>query len=526
MNWATRKSFVFMKKPLFCVPLSLMALACSYALGQSTDTPSVAMPGRPSSQTPPPPLRIVQVPKAGPILLPAPSSLQERSKQPLTAEEAASIALALQPNVTIAKAQADSARATFLQTQAGLLPSVTFVSAYTYASTIAGLGTGTGAVSGNNQGGTNASANPNFLNQMVLRQLLFDFGRTRDTVNESKALANAALTSLTKVQADLVFAVKSQFYATQSAQQLVEVSEADVKSRQDQLDLATASYKAGLGPPVDVVTAQTSLAQSTSALVQAENNFVIAKITLAAEMGIDPRTPIMLAASTEHSVELAPNRNDLQSFVSEALQHRPEVVLAQQTLAAANYGLSSARKGQAPNLSFVASVGAGGAYDPFANDNFSLGLSLNFPLYDGGLTPARIKQASAGLSQSLAELKAASITVISDVAQAYANLQTADQRVKIDAANVSNAQEAVRLAQGQYKAGVTTFIQVTTAQAALVAAQGEQVSALAAQQTARAQFLRALGRPVPGVPGVKVDPKHPVPAPGYPTVPTGQGMKN
>jgi outer membrane protein len=452
-------------------------------------------------QIPPQPLQIIPIPSAGPIALPLVAGLP--AQKPLTADEAARIALTLQPSVAIAKASADAARARYLETQSAILPSLTLNSGFTYATII---GT-SGSASTVSAGGSSVSATSSFGNVVSLRQLLFDFGRTRDSVNQAKLLAASAQSAVAITQADLVFAIKAQFYAAVSAQHIVEVDRADVKSRQDQLALATAQFKAGLGAPADLENASTNLAQANSSLAQAEGAAELAKIALAAEMGIDPRTPIQLADGEEPDVRLAPeDPAALSRYTEEALRNRPELQFAQQGLQAANFGLSSARKGQAPSLNLTASVAAGGSSQPFINQNTALALGLTFPLYDGGLTPARVKEAGAGLQQAIQNLKAAGLTVVSDVAQAHINLQTAAQRVKIDAAGVAAAQEAERLAEGRYKAGVTTFIEITTAQAALVTAQGEQVSAQAALQTARAQFIRAVGR-TSGILRTLADPK-------------------
>ena len=119
-----------------------------------------------------------------------------------------------------------------------------------------------------------------------------------------------------------------------------------------------------------------------------------------------------------------------------------------------------------------------------------MGVSLNWNFIDGGFAAGAVKTATADVQIAQADLKQASLTAVSDVSQAYSNLKYAEQQADIAKSQVANATESVRLAEGRFKAGVATFLEVTTAQAALVLAQSQQVNAQTQIQQARAQLQR------------------------------------
>jgi outer membrane protein TolC len=78
------------------------------------------------------------------------------------------------------------------------------------------------------------------------------------------------------------------------------------------------------------------------------------------------------------------------------------------------------------------------------------------------------------------------------VTSAYLNLKTAEQRVTTAEAEVANAQESLRLAQGRYRAGLGVFLDVIDTQAALLTAETNQANAQLAVDQARAALAHAI----------------------------------
>ena len=434
--------------------------------------------GHALAQTPPQKPNTTPIPATPPLVLPPPPTSGEIGTNPISADEAAMIGLRLQPNVTVALAQAASARGQVQVAMAALLPSATATSQYEWLFTF----------NLRNSGATSASQH-GLVASISAKQLLFDFEKTMDQVREARANAKAAAYNLSAVQANLVFQVKQQFYTVVENQQLVTVFEAEVKSTQDQLSLTVAQLSAGLGVPSDVVTATANLANATSSLVQARETYLLSRVTLAALIGVDPRTPLVLAASSEP----ANDATDLNALVDSGLRNRPEILQAEQTLRATGYSVSVARKQLLPSINLSASVSSAGIGSQSNNDSGVLGISLNWTFFDSGLSAGEVAIARASALEAKANLVTQTQAVVSDVSGAFVGLQAAQQRVEVAGSAVANAQEGLRLAQGRFRAGVTTFVEVTQAQATLVTAQSSQASAQSALQIARAQMARAIG---------------------------------
>ncbi|MHB9134274.1 MAG: TolC family protein [Armatimonadota bacterium] len=430
-----------------------------------------------AQQTPPIMPNIQETPLPPAVELPAPATLPaDVPNTPLTAEEAARIALHHQPSITVATAGLAAAQARQQQAHAGLKPNLVVGAGYsniTTTSDIAGGSPGGGAT------GFQTSAN--------IRQLLYDFNHTRTLVQQSKALESAAGANLTRVRSDLVLQVKQAFYLYAQNTRFVDVNAANLKNRQNHLALAQARLKAGVGLPVDVVRAETAVADAVLALNLARTSASVAKVVLAQLMGVDPRTPIVAAESHEPVVAA----DNLEALTVTALQRRADITQAQAGIQAANYGITAAKTSNSPVLVGTIGFSQRGADFPPSSNSLAFGVAVQWNLFDSGLADGRVKEAQANLVAAQAALDATQLNILSGVSQAYLNVKTAEQRVITADAGVANAQEGLRLAQGRYQAGLGVFLDVLDAQTALLTAQTNRVNAQSAVDQSRAALLYA-----------------------------------
>ncbi len=446
----------------------ILALACVFALGFGQQTPPIQP-------------KTVDVPKLQPLVAPGlPKGGEIIANAPLSAAEAVRIALAHQPQIGIAKATADAAHGATLQVQALGNPTVAVSGTATHAQVIQ---SGSQALVGGNQSDMSTA--------IVLNQLIFDFNKTRDMVRQAQALERASYKSFGQTQQDYALLVKQDFYAYVQAQQEAKVQEANVKSRQSQLDLTQATVNAGTGEPLDLVSAKTLTAQSVLAWSQSLQVQETARTKLALDMGIDPRTPIDVSPSTELEVQLPTDGNVL---VDQALKQRPSILAAIETLKASGFGVSVARKNNVPTLNFQAGMDTAGPENPFDRQTGFVSLTLGWTLIDGGVKLGKVREAEANKSAAALALRQASLTAMQEVSNAIVAIQTARQQIPVADSEVANAQEGVRLAQGRYRAGVTTFQEIITAQANLVTAQTDQVNSVAALAIAFATLDHAIGK--------------------------------
>lgn len=427
------------------------------------------------AQTPPVKPTTQDVPVFKGFDVPAvPSTL---GSEPLTADEAVRVALANNPLLRAELGRRNAARARNDQAQAGMLPRINL----NYSGTDARVLRGDDVTPGGGLGfRSNGSA--------TLTQLLFDFGRARALARQQSSLARAANFAYDSTTNELALSVRRSFYGFSRAQSVERASEANLANRNTQLALAQARLDSGLGAPSDLLRAKNSVAEATLALSNARAATITARFALALDLGVDPRTPITLADSTESEPA-----KEIDVLVLEALEHRPDVLQAKAEVAASGHAVTFARNNNAPTINLFSTFSTRGTTDPLLNQTGSIGVNVTWLLSDSGVSAGRVREARANLDTSRSLLNSLFQTVIAEVVQADLDIQSAEQRVATAEAQVFNARELVRIATGRYAGEIGLFSEVTEAQDALFQAERNLATAQADLQIARASLRRAIG---------------------------------
>ena len=457
----------------------------------------------------------VQTREAGapiPILLAPPESWPAELGAPLTSDECARLALNHQGNVTIAAHQIEQQKGATQVSRAPYFPNVSTSTTYLHNlvndrlrgsnqisatvtpanNTIGASLTGTNNTStidnnSNASGGIIGSGGVSVSNPVTvsasLRQLIWDFGRTRFQVAQSRELEQAAAANYTQVQYDTIFNVKNSYYNWVQADRLLAVYRGNMEAQRQHLAEAEARFRQGVALPSDVTQAQTNVSSAVLNVTAADVNVTIARTTLANQMGVDPRIPLRPAADSQQLFDLA-------------LEKRPELAFAESAIRANVFAIEAARRGNVPTISAnIQYVAFGDRFYPNQTTlNFLLTLSWN--PFDGGATAGRVKQAEETLVISRVQLENYRNQVIMEVSQAYANLRGAEQRVLTSQLQVASAKATVDIAAARYRAGLGTFLELVDAQQAALQSGINLVTAQLNLEQMRATLNHALGVPL------------------------------
>lgn len=462
----------------------------------------------------------VQTKEAGPPipiqLAPPDSYPPELTLEPITADEAARLALNHQGNVTIAAHQIESQKGVTTVTRAPYFPNVSTsmtyldnlvnnrTSAANQVSATVSAANSSSSVndttnlnsSSTSSGGIIGSGGVSVSNPVTvsasLRQLIWDFDRTRFQVAQSKELEAAAAANYTQVQYDTIYNVKNSYYNWVQADRLLAVYRGNMEAQRQHLAEAQARFRQGVALPSDVTQAQTNVSQAVLNVTAADVNVTIARTTLANQMGLDPRIPLRPSDSHERTVEVA----DSQQLYQVALDKRPELAFAEAAIRANVFAVEAARRTNAPSISAnIQYVAFGNSFYPTQNTlNFLLTLSWN--PFDGGVTAGRVKQAEESLVISRVQMENYRNQVIMEVSQAYANLKGAEQRVMTAELQVASADATVNIASARYRAGLGTFLELVDAQQAALQSAINRVNAQLNLEQTRAALNHALGVPL------------------------------
>ena len=329
--------------------------------------------------------------------------------------------------------------------------------------------------------------------------LVLNFGGGRKAAVEAALqTVYAADYSFNRAIQDTLFSVEVAYYGLVSAQAGIEAAEASVKDATTALDVAQERAAAGVGTQLDVLQAQARHDQSLYGLASAQGAFKTARGGLAQAIGVPADAPLQVVAPSA-DVPAAPASQDVQRMIDDALSRRPDIAALSATLAAAE----SAAKGVAstlwPSLYLNADLSRD-AYETmggsaFQDDDWSFGggLSLQWTVFDGYLTRSSIRAAQARADSARALLQQAELAASAAVWSGYQNYATALEKHRFSTAYLKSASATYDLALDSYKAGLTSILDLLTAESQLAQARSQSIAARQEVFTALANLAYATG---------------------------------
>jgi outer membrane protein len=253
---------------------------------------------------------------------------------------------------------------------------------------------------------------------------------------------------------------------------------------------AAELQKTGIGLNIDTVRANVELQNERQNLIDAETLTHTTKYGLAALLDL-PRDQDLEVADQLDFYDLP--MLEKQTLLDQALTARPEIHSLNSQQRIAKLTTDSAREQRLPQLDFS-------GFWFYQGSNFNNGIpaytyavSLEFPLFTGGRI--RAEEARAKLEeQHVAEIRRQlEAQIVNEVKSALDELTAARNSVDVANLGLTLAQEEVAQAQRRFAAGVTTNVEVITAQDALSRANDNQIGALYQFNLSRASLARATG---------------------------------
>jgi outer membrane protein TolC len=411
----------------------------------------------------------------------------------LTLDEAVSYAVSKNRNVLAAKEKIQSARGKVVETRAGFLPSLSLQGSYNYLSLVPAFEIQSpGPLGQTITRMTYLGANDNWLYRASVSQTLFAWGRVSNQYDAAKLNLEAAEQEYRRVVAETVHLVVNAYYSAVLADKFQELAVESLKRIADHLKAVRDKFAVGAASQFELLRSSVQVLNYAPVASKAKNALELSIISLKNVIGIGLDDGITL--DTEIPFEPAEYR--LDALLKEAFTSRPEVIQAGLRKETARRYHSAAKAGNMPLITGAASYNY---QNPFYNKvewtyNWSAGVALNFPLFDGMATSGRMKQTRSELRQ--AEIAEDNVRrgVEVEVRQAFLSVREAAERVDSQKGNLAQAEESLRIAEVSYANGAATNLEVMDAQLALNQAKTNYLQALFDYRIAQAALLKAVGR--------------------------------
>jgi outer membrane protein TolC len=321
--------------------------------------------------------------------------------------------------------------------------------------------------------------------------LLFDGGERKAQLAMARARQRAAEADQGRVRQDLVLAVHQAYFSLAAALAQREVAGKDLGRAEDHLRIAKDRKEAGTVPLVDVTRAASGVAQARLSVIRADNEARRSRGRLATAMGLGASASVDIAPSPE--APAPPNEAELASQEALALQARPALLAAAQTVEAAKQSVNKARGAFYPKLGAAAAYGHEDASWYPEDKTWYVGLSVSVPLFTGFSRTQDLAKARADLGKAEADARQAALVVREQVWDAFSALRASFEAIAAAQALTDAARESQRLARERYAVGAGPLSDLLDAETELAGAEAAQVSAEWQYRSARSQFRWSAG---------------------------------
>jgi multidrug efflux system outer membrane protein len=302
------------------------------------------------------------------------------------------------------------------------------------------------------------------------------FGRIRSL--KSRALEQYLATEQARSasQISLVASVASTYLVMAADRDNLRLAQETLRTQQASYDLILRTREAGIASDLD--------------LRQAQSQVEVARVDIArytGQVALDENA-LNLLAGAPVSANLLPSElgsdvplKEIAAGVpSEVLLRRPDILMAEHELKAADANIGAARAAFFPRITLTAALGfmSGGLSDLFniGSRTWNFAPEAALPVFDSGARKANLKVAQVDRDTAIAEYEKAIQSAFREVSDSLSLRTRLMEQQKAQQALVDTLDETYRLSDARYKAGIDSYLSVLVAQRALYGAQQGLVS--------------------------------------------------
>ena len=316
-------------------------------------------------------------------------------------------------------------------------------------------------------------------------------------IGQSAYSRKAAGATYDLARTTLSYSVKLAYYTLVKLQKALRVSQAAVDQSEQQARQARLMNQLGSMSRADLLKIEVQLTQSKVSLLTARTNLIAGQQALATLIGLSTEVvadTVLAAPDTSTAVPLR------DTLLQRALDISPSYNAAHNSYRAAALGAWSSWTSKLPSLSGSYSYGFANNrqyQDPAdwnLHDGWTVGLSLNWNIFDGFITEAGIRQSYAQKRWAEADLFTARQNVASQIDQAWLGLSTAREGLSLVGTLLQQAEEDFRLTSEKYRLGSASVLDLLTSQVTYNQAQQTATNAICDYYLAVAKLQQVMGQ--------------------------------
>jgi outer membrane protein len=295
-------------------------------------------------------------------------------------------------------------------------------------------------------------------------------------ISQAKEQVKMAFANLTDAEQSLLLRVSQQYFNLLKAEDDLHFTKVEQESDGKHLEQTKQRYKVGLTAITDVHEAQARYDSSIAEVIAAESTLANSHEKLREIIG---KNVIKLAPLKEKIDLPTPDPANAEKWVQVATEKNWKLQAARCGLIISRQQIQGEKANYYPTVQVESNIGRG-KNDPIQNMTSTyrnIGIALNVPLFNGGSTYSKTRQASYNYEKASRELEFQYRNTESTARQSYNNVLTQLSKIKaLKQAVVSNT-SALKATQAAYEVGNRTVVDVLDSQSALIKAEKEYSNA-------------------------------------------------
>jgi NodT family efflux transporter outer membrane factor (OMF) lipoprotein len=318
------------------------------------------------------------------------------------------------------------------------------------------------------------------------------WGRVRKNVESYREQAQASAADLATVNLSMHADLAIDYFQARSLDAEEQLLNSTVKQYEEALELNQSRFEGGIASEVDVEQAKTQLQTTRAAAIDvgvARAQFEHAVAILIGKPPVEFSLPPLPLTAPPPRIPV--------SVPSDLLERRPDIAAAERRVAAANAQIGVAKSAYYPVIRLTGSGGFESSSITTLLQGpsglWSVGLSAVGTIFDVGRRRAFTDEARAAYDAQVANYRENVLTGFQQVEDSLAAVRILENEADVQDEAVVAAQRSLDLSITRYKGGVTTYLEVITAQSAALSDQVTAVDILGRRMANTVLLIQALG---------------------------------
>jgi NodT family efflux transporter outer membrane factor (OMF) lipoprotein len=318
------------------------------------------------------------------------------------------------------------------------------------------------------------------------------WGRVSRNVESYREQAQASAADLAVVNLSMHADLAIDYFAARSLDAEEKLLQDTVAQYEQAFQLNEDRYQGGLASEVEVEQARTILETTRAQMVDvgvARAQYEHAVAVLVGKPPADFTLPPLPLTTPPPPIPVG--------VPSTLLERRPDIAAAERRVASANAQVGLAKTAYYPLVNILGSGGfeSGSITTLLQGPSgfWAVGSAALVTLLDGGRRRAENDQAKAGYDSSVASYRETVLTAFQQVEDNLAALRILEQEAGVQASAVDAAQRSLSLSNSRYEGGVTSYLEVITAQNADLSDEVTAVNILGRRMANAVLLIEALG---------------------------------